>query len=118
MSGYISGLQAALRSVFGSVQTDSASNQATYTKVVNIGATEAYGISLFTSATGVGTFHLLDATASGQTLTPVWQTNTFPLALIDEFARPLQFRRGLLISYTATAATVLASNVLWAPGFR
>lgn len=107
----------AIRSVLGPVFTDSANNAAAYNKQVIIGPAEVYDVTLFATATGAGTFQLIDATASGTgTDTVLWQTNVILQQIVGNFSRPLKFTKGLQISYTATAATTLASNVSWAPG--
>jgi len=104
----------ALRDVLGATDTDSAVNAATYTKTLAQSASEVYDISLFASASGVGTFQLIDATASGTgTDTVVWQTNVILQQIVCNQSRPLRFYKGLQISYTATAAVNLASNISW-----
>lgn len=106
---------AALRDVLGACACDSASNAAAYAVVKVIGPAEVSHISLLASATGVGTFQLIDATATGIGGTVLWQTTFIPTIYNEDFCRPLPFGKGLVISYTATAALTLNSNVQWTP---
>lgn len=107
---------AALRQILGTCSVDSAANAATYTKVVFTGPCECYGLSLLGTASGAGSFQLIDATASGLGTNVKWQTTIIPTQYSEVFMRPLKFINGLLISYTATAAVTLNSNVYWGTG--
>jgi|ERR1041384_1455681 hypothetical protein len=107
---------AALRQVLGTCSVDSAANAAAYAKLVFTGPAECYGLSLLGTASGAGTFQLVDATATGVGGTVKWQTTIIPMQYTESFIRPLKFTNGLVISYTATAAVTLNSNVYWGTG--
>lgn len=112
----INAFASALRQVLGTCSVDSAANAATYAKVVFTGPCEVYGLSLLGTATGAGTFQLIDSTATAVTASPKWQTTLIPIQYSEQFIRPIKFNNGLVISYTATAAVTLNSNVYWGTG--
>lgn len=112
----VSQFASALRQVLGTCSVDSAANAATYAVVKVVGPAEVYGLSLLSTASGAGSFQLIDATATGVGGTVKWQTGIIPMQYSEQFMRPLAFLNGLVISYTATAATTLNSNVYWGTG--
>ena len=117
MASYGNQFYAALRDIFGAATTDNAASVATYAAVKVLGPAEVYHISLIASASGVGTFQLIDATATGIGGTVKWGTTALPMLYNEDFTRPIAFSKGLVISYTATAALTLNSTVQYSPRY-
>ena len=116
MSGFNPFLQA-LRDVLGAARSTSTTwtGAAAVMPLNPTVPTEVYSVSFLASAAGVGTFQLVDASATGIGGTVVWGTTAIPASFSHDFARPLAFAKGLVISYTATAAVAHTSNVSWSP---
>jgi len=105
----------ALRDVLGAARTTSQTYTGALATQAIIGPGEVYGIDFLASAAGVGTFQLVDASATGIGGSVIWGTTAIPTSFAHEFVRPLAFSKGLNISYTATAAVAITSNVTWSP---
>lgn len=111
----------ALRDVFGPAKTThtdfagaAANLIATPVATPVAGRIEVYAFDVIASAAGLGTFQLIDATATGIGGTVVWGTTSIVTYISPNLVRPLYFTKGLVQSYTATAGT-LSVNVQWSP---
>lgn len=112
-----------IASAQGALQFQIYSNVVAATSATAVSGTYSvvYGYDFSASTSGAVDLSFVDATATATGTAPKWRVVGLPAGGISKvFQHPLRFDKGIVLSYTATAANTLSANVQWGvvgPGY-